>query len=117
MNCKTFTFNLIFFTTILFAQISGIVTDSISGKPIVNVNITDGDLGAITNSMGAFFIDVSIGTELEFLHIAYQSIFQSAQEGMLVKLIPAVIESDQIIVRAGLSDESVQKRLRKLHSN
>ena len=103
MNYKIFTFNLFFFTTILFAQISGIVTDSISGKPIENVNITDGDLGAITNSMGEFFIDVSIDTELEFSHIAFQSIFQSAHEGMSVKLIPAVIESDQIIVRAGLS--------------
>ena len=115
MNCKTFTFNLFFFTTILFAQISGIVTDSISGKPIENVNITDGDLGAITNSMGAFFIDVSIGAELEFSHIAFQSIFQSAYEGMSVKLIPAVIESDQIIVRAGLSDEAVQNAVTSIH--
>ena len=115
MNCKTFTLNLFFFTTILFAQISGIVTNSISGKPIENVNITDGDLGTITNSMGAFFIDVSIGAELEFSHIAFQSIFQSAQEGMSVKLIPAVIESDQIIVRAGLSDEAVQNAVTSIH--
>ena len=62
MNFKLFTFILISFSSILFAQISGVVTDSISGEPIENVNITDGFIGTSTNSTGDFFIDVPIGT-------------------------------------------------------
>ena len=62
MHWKTITFDLILFTSTIFAQISGIVIDSNSGKPIENVNITDGEVGAITNAKGTFFIDVSLGT-------------------------------------------------------
>ena len=115
MNFKLFTFILISFSSILFAQISGVVTDSISGEPIENVNITDGIIGTTTNSTGDFFIDVPIGTELEFSHIAYQSILQPAKDDALVKLILGVIESNQIIVRAGLSDESLQNAVTSIH--
>ena len=115
MNFKLFTFILISCSSTLFAQISGIVTDSISGEPIENVNITDGIIGTTTNSTGDFFIDVPIGTELEFSHIAYQSILQPTEDGALVKLILGVIESNQIIVRAGLSDESLQNAVTSIH--
>ena len=108
MNIKSYLIRLFLYNTILFAQISGIVTELNTGRPIENVNITDGNFGAVTNSMGKFLIDVPIGVELEFSHIAYQTILQVAKEDMTVKLIPAVIQSDQIIVTAGLSDESIQ---------
>ena len=115
MHWKTITIDLILFTSTIFAQISGIVIDSNSGKPIENVNITDGEVGAITNAKGTFFIDVSLGTELEFSHIAYQVTLLSAQQNISVKLIPTVIESDQIIVRAGLSDESITNVVSSIH--
>ena len=115
MHWKTITLDLIFFTSTIFAQISGIVIDSNSGKPIENVNITDGEVGAITNAKGTFFIDVSLGTELEFSHIAYQVTLLSAKQNISVKLIPTVIESDQIIVRAGLSDESITNAVSSIH--
>ena len=44
MHLKSFKLVLFFFSSILFAQISGTVTDSVSGKPIENVNITNGVL-------------------------------------------------------------------------
>ena len=115
MSFKSITFNLIFFTSTIFAQISGIVIDLNNTEPIVNVNITNGEVGAITNSNGVFFIDVPIGTNLEFSHIAYKNISLSAQKDMSVKLIPTVIESDQIIVSAGLSDESILNTVTSIH--
>ena len=115
MNIKSYLIRLFLYNTILFAQISGIVTELNTGRPIENVNITDGNFGAVTNSMGKFLIDVPIGVELEFSHIAYQTILQVAKEDMTVKLIPAVIQSDQIIVTAGLSDESIQNALTSIH--
>ena len=115
MNIKSYLIRLFLYNTILFAQISGIVTELNTGRPIENVNITDGNFGAVTNSMGKFLIDVPIGVELEFSHIAYQTILQIAKEDMTVKLIPAVIQSDQIIVTAGLSDESIQNALTSIH--
>mgnify|MGYP001246819969 FL=1 len=115
MNFKSITFNLIFFTSTIFAQISGIVIDLNNTEPIVNVNITNGEVGAITNSNGVFFIDVPIGAKLEFSHIAYKNISLSAQKDMSVKLIPTVIESDQIIVSAGLSDESILNTATSIH--
>ena len=115
MSFKSITFNLIFFTSTIFAQISGIVIDLNNTEPIVNVNITNGEVGAITNSNGVFFIDVPIGAKLEFSHIAYKNISLSAQKDMSVKLIPTVIESDQIIVSAGLSDESILNTVTSIH--
>mgnify|MGYP001158394597 FL=1 len=115
MYCKTITFNLFLFTSTIFAQISGIVIDSKNAEPIDNVNITDGEIGTITNSSGTFFIDVPIGSKLEFSHIAYKAVVLSAQKNMSVKLIPTVIESDQIIVRGGLSDESILNAVTSIH--
>ena len=104
----TFLF-LILFSSLLFSQISGTVQNQSNGDPLQGVNITAGESGTATNESGEFMIDVPTETELEFSHIGYQRIVQSAQNGMLVEMSPAVIKSDEIIVRAGLSDESLQK--------
>ncbi len=96
MHLKSFKLVLFFFSSILFAQISGTVTDSVSGKPIENVNITNGVIGTTTNSSGNFLINVPIDTELEFSHIAYKSKLMITKEVISVKLVATVIESDQI---------------------
>ena len=115
MHLKSFKLVLFFFSSILFAQISGTVTDSVSGKPIENVNITNGVIGATTNSSGNFLINVPTDTELEFSHIAYKSKLMITKEVISVKLVATVIESDQITVRAGLSDESLQNSVTSVH--
>ena len=109
MNFKACLFFLIFFSTILFGQIFGTVSDQTTGDALQGVNIITDEIGTVTNELGQFSIDVPMGTELEFSHIAYHSIIQLAKNGMLVEMSPAVIKSDEIIVRAGLSDESLQK--------
>ena len=109
MNFKTTLPFLILFSSFLFAEIKGTVKDQSTNEPVKGVNITAGEMGTATNESGEFNIDIPLGTDLEFSHIAYHSIIQSAQNGMLIEMSPAVIKSDEIIVRAGLSDESLQK--------
>jgi outer membrane receptor protein involved in Fe transport len=109
MNFKTPLPFLILFSSFLFSQILGTVMDQSTGEPLQGVNITFGETGTATNESGEFSIDVPSGTELEFSHIGYHSISQSAQNGMSVEMSPAVVKSGEIIVRAGLSDESLQK--------
>ena len=109
MNFKTTLLFSILFSSFLFSQISGTVQDQSNGDPLQGVNVTAEESGTATNESGEFSIDVPPGTELEFSHIGYHSISQSAQNGMSVEMSQTVIKSDEIIVRAGLSDESLQK--------
>ena len=109
MKLNTRFFFLTLFAQFLIAQITGIVTDKKSGEPILGVNIVAGEKGTFTNERGEFQLDVSRGIKLEFAHIGYQTQTIKAHTNMSVAMIEAVIMSKEIIVRAGLSDESLQK--------
>jgi len=109
MKLNTRFFFLTLFTQFLIAQITGIVTDKKSGEPILGVNVVAGEKGTFTNERGEFQLDVPRGIKLEFSHIGYQTQTIKAHTNMSVAMIEAVIMSKEIIVRAGLSDESLQK--------
>ena len=109
MNSKTCLTLLSLLSTNLIAQITGIVKDESISEPIQGVNIIAGEKGTTTNKFGEFNLDVTDGIELEFSHVGYKTKMQKAENGMLVKMIPSVIESEEIIVHAGLTDESLQK--------
>ncbi|MBT3589458.1 MAG: hypothetical protein HN514_01775, partial [Candidatus Marinimicrobia bacterium] len=109
MFYKTIITFLFFLSSFLIANISGIVKDLSTNEPLQGVNITFGDTGTSTNQFGKFTLDVSLGTELEFSHIGYYPIHQIAEEGMSVEMSPTVLKSEEVTVRAGLSDESLQK--------
>ena len=109
MKLNTRFFFLTLFAQFLIAQLTGIVTDKKSGEPILGVNIVAGEKGTFTNERGEFQLDVPRGIKLEFSHIGYQTQTIKAHTNMSVAMIEAVIMSKEIIVRAGLSDESLQK--------
>jgi len=109
MKLNTRFFFLTLFTQFLIAQITGIVTDKKSGEPILGVNVVAVGKGTFTNERGEFQLDVPRGIKLEFSHIGYQTQTIKAHTHMSVAMIEAVIMSKEIIVRAGLSDESLQK--------
>ena len=109
MKLNTRFFFLTLFTQFLIAQITGIVTDKKSGEPILGVNVVAGEKGTFTNERGEFQLDVPRGIKLEFSHIGYQTQTIKAHTNMSVAMIEAVIMSKEIIVRAGLSGESLQK--------
>ena len=109
MKLNTRFFFLTLFAQFLIAQLTGIVTDKKSGEPILGVNVVAGEKGTFTNERGEFQLDVPRGIKLEFSHIGYQTQTIKAHNNMSVAMIEAVIMSKEIIVRAGLSDESLQK--------
>ena len=109
MRLNTRLFCMMLFTQFLYAQITGTVTDKKSGEPILGVNVVAGEKGTFTNERGEFQLDVPRGIKLEFSHIGYQTQTIKAHTNMSVAMIEAVIMSKEIIVRAGLSDESLQK--------
>ena len=109
MPFKTTIISLVIFLSFLFAKISGTVKDLSTNEFLQDVNITTGEKGTSTNQFGEFTLDVLLGTELEFSHIGYHLIHEIAQDGMAVEMSPTVLKSEEVIVRAGLSDESLQK--------
>ena len=97
------------FISIISAQISGIVLDAYSAQPIEGVNITSEDLGTSTNADGEFQLDVNERTILQFSHIGYSTIELAAINEMVVILEEKVIDTEEIIVHAGLTDETLQR--------
>jgi outer membrane receptor protein involved in Fe transport len=97
------------FISIISAQISGIVLDAYSAQPIEGVNITSKDLGTSTNADGEFQLDVNERTILQFSHIGYSTIELAAINEMVVILEEKVIDTEEIIVHAGLTDETLQR--------
>jgi len=108
VNFKQSIIILFYFSSTLCAKVSGIVLDQLSSKPVQNVNIISGEEGTTTNAEGEFYINVIDGTELKFSHIGYQSITLPVYNHMSIVMIPSVIKSDEIIVHAGLTEESLQ---------
>ena len=97
------------FISIISAQISGIVLDAYSAQPIEGVNITSEDLGTSTNADGEFQLDVNERSILKFSHIGYHTIELAAINEMVVILEEKVIDTEEIIVHAGLTDETLQR--------
>ena len=99
----------LYFISIISAQISGIVLDTYSAQPIKGVNITSDDLGTSTNADGEFQLDVNERTIIQFSHIGYHTKELAAINEMVVILEEKVIDTEEIIVYAGLTDETLQR--------
>jgi len=95
----------------LYPQISGTVVNAETNLPLTGVNITVGNTGTTSNDYGQFTLDIEAGEELTFSHIGFSELAILAEKDMMVKLKPIVIKSSEIIVRAGLKDESLQKSI------
>ena len=108
MNIILYTIFFAIYVTNIFGQISGTISDSYSGIPIQHVNVTAGKKGTTTNSVGNFFLDVPLGTTIEFSHIGYKNITTIAKDSMLIGMAQKIIESDEIIVKAGLVNEKLK---------
>jgi len=65
--------------------------------------------GTFTDEKGHFFITVQEGEALIVSHIGYENISILAGLEMKIKLHPLVLKGKEVIVHAGLKDESLQK--------
>ena len=109
MNSKAYFLILIVFPGYLISQISGIVKDQSTNKPLEGVNIFTSREGTTTNQLGEFNINISEGTKLEFSHIGFQPIIKNAKNNMTIDMMAVALESQEIVIKAGLLDESFQK--------
>jgi len=104
------TLALFLFTSVyLYPQINGVVIDDDTEEPLVGVNITGKNIGTSSNNDGQFSIDVREGGELTFSHIGYSEITRDAENDMIVQMEPNVLKSSEIIVLAGLTEETLQR--------
>ncbi len=89
-------------------QLKGKVTESLTGKPVPNVNITVTKLNrnVITNQEGFFELNLPAGShELEFSCIGYQKLKKliviPLQGSLLIELNPMVNELTEVVVNTG----------------
>ena len=113
MNFKLIYFTFIFFLNYLFSQITGFVVNSNSGEPIEGVNILSGEEGTSSNQNGKFIINIPLDSKIMFSHVGYRNITLNAEKKMNVKMDILFIQQEEVIVRSGLSEESIQS----LHSS
>ena len=108
MNSTSYKLAFSLFLNFTSAQIDGFIFDLEVNEPIQNVNISAGDLGTTSGSLGEFTLDVPLGTIIEFSHIGYETVKIKGRSGMSVNMQKKIIQSDEIIVNAGL----IRERLR-----
>jgi len=113
MNFKHIFFTYIFFLNYLFSQITGSIVDSNSGEAIEGVNILSGEEGTSSNQSGKFIINIPLDSKITFSHVGYRNITVNAEKKMNVKMDVLFIQQEEVIVRSGLSDESLES----LHSS
>ena len=109
MNLKTSPLFLFIFSAILSAQISGIVINSSTLKTVEGVNVTAEEVGTSTDKNGKFQLDVKAGAMLRISHVGYKLTTMPAEDNMIIEMTLKVLQSAEIIVRAGLSEESLQR--------
>jgi iron complex outermembrane recepter protein len=113
MNFKLIFFLYISFLNCLFSQIKGFIVDSNSGEPIGGVNIFSGEEGTSSNQNGKFILNIPIDSKITFSHVGYREIIVSADEKMNVRMDILFIQQEEIIIRSGLSQQSLES----LHSS
>ena len=100
MNSTSYILAFSLFLNFSSAQIDGFIFDLEANEPIQNVNISAGDLGTTSGSLGEFSLDVPLGTIIEFSHIGYETVKIKGRSGMSVNMQEKIIQSDEIIVNA-----------------
>ena len=101
MNKIYLILSLLLYTRI-FSQVSGIIVEENTLKPLSNVNISSAKGGTVSKADGTFEIIVSEGSELIFSHIGYTELKVLAKNGMKVYLKKGALKLDEIIVKSGL---------------
>ena len=109
MNTKSFKLAYFLFLNFSSAQIDGFIFDLEANEPIQNVNISAGDLGTTSGSLGQFSLDVPLGTIIEFSHIGYETVKIKGRSGMSVNMQEKIIQL-MIVVNAGLIKEKLRDK-------
>ncbi len=109
MKHLTYLTIFLFASACLYSQVNGLVVDAETNESLMGVNITGEFSGTSTDKHGQFFIDSQEGEELTFSHIGYEKVIVPAKDGMEIRLHAIVLKSTEIIVKAGLTAETLQR--------
>jgi carboxypeptidase-like protein len=92
------------------AQISGTVTDSLSGKPVpyVNIWVENGTVGATSEENGQFTLSAATGKNLVFSAMGYETKKIKASEALTVRLNPAIFKIEGVIVRRPIYKKEIE---------
>ena len=110
MNKTPLNLAYLLFTNFAFAQINGFIYDVVTNEPIQSVNISAGDIGTTSDKFGRFSLDMPLGTAIEFSHIGYEPVKTEGRSEMSVSMLEKIIQSDEIIVNAGLIRERLKDK-------
>ncbi|MFY0652002.1 MAG: carboxypeptidase-like regulatory domain-containing protein [Cyclobacteriaceae bacterium] len=117
-------FTSVSFAQIDFAEVTGVVVDKKSDKPIpaCNVYVRNRDIGTVANSKGEFSIKIPleyIDRNLVFSIIGYQAvevpITQLSQEENKISLAQSVIVMDEVVVRD--AEDIIREALNRVNDN
>ena len=110
MYYKSHLFVTLYFSfSYLFSQITGNVVDSKTGEPLPSVNVVSGEKGISPDANGIFSIEVTAKEPLIFSHVGYETISKKAKNGMVIRLVPKIIDVNEIVIYSGLNEESIHK--------
>ncbi len=84
------------------SKMSGKIIDDVTEAPIENatIKILSSNIVTLTNKAGEFTIDAVKGTQIEVGHVSYKSIITNLSNQLLIRLQPAQIELNEILVAA-----------------
>ncbi len=105
LTSSTLLFSLVFSNTASAqarADVSGHVTDSVTGRAIEAVNVHAGGIQALTDGQGRFLLrDVLVGSELHVERLGYEPLALAADGGtMEVRMVPAPVLLESMVVEA-----------------
>lgn len=89
------------------AQVAGLITDGASNEPVafVNILVVGTDLGFVSDMDGRFRVSgASFPVVLRFSAVGYETLFMefsASQEDVSVRLVPARLHGQEILVRSG----------------
>jgi len=102
---------LFFITFSIFAQIKGVVKDSLSGIPIpyVNIWVQNENIGSTSEENGTFFINVnSKGKKLIFSTLGFEKKIITASEVLDVNLKPAAYLLNEVVISKSIGTKTVE---------
>lgn len=90
------------------ADVYGRVVDALTGDPVAGANVSAGGHADITGEDGIFRIFV-VADSVSASHIAYQAARVAVHRNVVIELQPLTRRMRETIVRAGLSEETLQQ--------
>ena len=89
--------------------VRGRVIEADTGQPIAGANVAGPRTATVTGVAGGFHLAAAPGDSITVSHVGYASVTVVAADLLDIALHATMLHADAVIVRAGLTDESLQR--------